>query len=97
MRLIFGFIFLFVIAGSYAQTVSIVPQPVSLEQHKGSFVITKNTALVVTDAGDEPSASFFNSYLKQVYGFQLPVKDKATANSITLVTRKFIQAPAVEG
>lgn len=59
MRLIFGLILLTVVAGSYAQTVSIIPQPVSLEQHKGAFVITKNTALVVTDAGDESSASFF--------------------------------------
>jgi len=97
MRLIFGLILLTVVAGSYAQTVSIIPQPVSLEQHKGAFVITKNTALVVTDAGDESSASFFNNYLKQIYGFQLAVKNKAAANSIVLTTRKFIQAPAVEG
>lgn len=97
MRVVFGFILLFIMAGSYAQTVSIIPQPVSLQQHKGSFVITKNTVLVVTDGGDEPSASFFNNYLKQVYGFQLPVKNKAAANSIVLTTRKFIQAPAVEG
>lgn len=97
MRLIFGLILLTVVAGSYAQTVSIIPQPVSLEQHKGAFIITKNTALVVTDAGDQSSAAFFNSYLKQVYGFQLAIKDKATTGSIILSTRKFIQAPAVEG
>ena len=77
----------------FSQDVKIIPEPASLKVNKGKFVISPATAIVVTDHGDSLSAAFFNDYLKAVYGFSLPVKSKATAKSIRLVTRKFIKAP----
>ena len=76
-----------------AREISIIPQPVSLKAGKGNFIITKNTALVVQDQMDRAAADFFNTYLKQFYGFQLSVQKQSAKNSIRLYTRKFIKSP----
>ncbi|MGZ3951165.1 MAG: glycoside hydrolase family 20 zincin-like fold domain-containing protein, partial [Flavisolibacter sp.] len=74
----------------------IIPQPVSMKTSKGSFVITKSTVLKARDAEDKKTATLFNDYLQQFYGFRLPVNKAAASNYITLSTLKFIKAPEHE-
>jgi hexosaminidase len=58
--------------------VNIIPQPAELKMPEtaGSFVITAKTPIILEGAGLENSARFLNDYLKQVYGFTLPVTKK---------------------
>jgi hexosaminidase len=64
----------------YAQ-VNIIPQPAELKMPEtaGSFTITAKTPIILEGSGLENSARFLNDYLKQVYGFTLPVVKKAGA------------------
>ncbi len=71
-----------------AQTVSVIPRPVSYETKGGTFGIGPGTVLVVSDPGDEKAARFFNDYLQQFYGFRLAVKSRGTDNAIQLRTGK---------
>jgi hexosaminidase len=69
-----------------AQEVQIIPQPAHLTKRAGSFTITKNTSIVIQNEEDKKSTDFLNCYLKQIYGFQLPVQKQATGKSITIST-----------
>jgi hexosaminidase len=66
----------------YAQ-VNIIPQPVELKmpESAGDFTITAKTPIILEGAGLENSARFLNDYLKQVYGFTLPIVKKAGKTS----------------
>jgi N-acetyl-beta-hexosaminidase len=67
--------------------VSIIPQPVEVKmpESAGNFSITSKTSIYLEDARLAPSAAFLNDYLKQFYGFTLPVKKKSgTAPGIHL-------------
>jgi hexosaminidase len=68
-----------------SQQVSIIPQPVSLQIGKGSFVIDNNTSLQFnTDSKDlKVAAGFFSSAIKNISGIGLPVQAKK-AKTITL-------------
>ncbi|HTJ10381.1 MAG TPA: beta-N-acetylhexosaminidase [Dinghuibacter sp.] len=66
--------------------VNIVPEPVSVTEHDGSFVLTPATRLVVRDASLSAEATYLNDYLQQYYGFRLPVSTRAGAGAITLGT-----------
>ncbi|AEW00242.1 beta-N-acetylhexosaminidase [Niastella koreensis] len=59
--------------------VNIIPQPVELKMPEtaGSFTITAKTPIILEGSGLENSAQFLNDYLKQVYGFTLPITKKA--------------------
>ncbi|HWI91543.1 MAG TPA: family 20 glycosylhydrolase [Flavisolibacter sp.] len=81
---------------SFAQQTAIVPQPVSLKTSSGFFPITKKTILIARDAEDKKTASIFNDYLQQVYGFKLEINKPASKNFIRLSTLKFIKAPEHE-
>ncbi|MDO9375025.1 MAG: beta-N-acetylhexosaminidase [Ferruginibacter sp.] len=66
---------------------TIVPMPASVEQPatNGSITISKNTPLVLAGSGLAKSAAFLNSYLQEVYGFQLKIaKTSAAPNAIVL-------------
>jgi hexosaminidase len=80
-----------------AQEVQIIPHPVKLQTQTGSFNLSSKTSIVFTDEGEKASADFFNLYLKQLYGFTLPVSKQAKSNSIRLVTRRFVTVPDNEG
>lgn len=67
-----------------AQRVHIVPQPASVKELNGNFVLNQHTQLVVTDERLDSSAAYLNDYLKQFYGFQLPIVKKATSIAIYL-------------
>lgn len=82
---------------AHGQDVNIIPQPASLQVKSGTFTITKTTSIVIADEGDRKSANFLNAYLKQCFGWSLPIKKQAAKNSIRLFTRKFIKAPDNDG
>lgn len=76
-----------------AQEINIIPEPASLSVKTGRFALTRKTPIVVQDAGGRRSADFLNLYLRQYYGFSLPVQKTPSKNAIRLYTRKFIKAP----
>lgn len=67
--------------------VIIVPKPVSLEMHPGSFTLTSKT-IIVADGKLKHDAEMLNFYLQKLYGFTLPVKNisskKNDENAIVL-------------
>jgi hexosaminidase len=77
MKKVWFIAILFLSLHTYAQ-VNIIPQPAELKMPEtgGSFVITAKTPIILEGSGLENSASFLNDYLKQVYGFTLPVVKK---------------------
>ena len=79
-----------------AQEINIIPKPQQLELKNGSFVITPATVIVMGDAGEQNTATFFNRHLKTYYGFQLKTVRNATKNFIRFYTKKFVQ-PGIEG
>lgn len=54
--------------------VSVIPEPVSLVQQAGSFMITPATTLYLAGKDLERSSTCFNEYLEKYYGFHLHVK-----------------------
>ena len=80
MKKVWFFASLFLTVGTYAQ-VNIIPQPAELKMPEtaGQFVITPKTPIILEGSGLENSARFLNDYLKQLYGFTLPVTKKAGA------------------
>ncbi len=78
----------------FGQPVSIIPQPVSVKQASGKFIITAKTVIVTRDAEEEKAADFFNAYLQSVYGFKLEKGSSTKKKYIQLNTKKFIQKPS---
>jgi hexosaminidase len=81
---------LFVFAGNTQQTkstINIIPQPLSVKQGKGNFVLNKRTVIVAKDEADRKSAAYLNAYLQQVYGFRLDIDRKEGNNYIRLSTK----------
>jgi len=71
--------------------ISIIPKPAELivSSTADSFVVTPETVIVIENAGLQPSADFFNEYVKQLHGFSLKTGKKAgDNNSIYLGIRK---------
>ncbi|WP_082886441.1 beta-N-acetylhexosaminidase [Flavisolibacter tropicus] len=68
---------------------NIIPQPaeVIISSAPDSFAITSKTVLVVEQPELQPSADFFNNYLKEVYGFTLKTSKKAVANNAIVLSR----------
>src|SRR5687768_2521060 len=60
--------------------VNVIPRPaeITVQQGADSFVLTPETVLVVEQPSLQPSADFFNNYLKEVYGFVLKTSKKAS-------------------
>ncbi|MDI6034424.1 beta-N-acetylhexosaminidase [Flavobacterium sp. LB2P84] len=82
---------------SFAQEVKIIPQPAEVITNTGSFVINPKTSLVVANKGDKATATFFNTYLLEYYGFELAVVQKASKNSIVLKSLQNIDGLKGEG
>ncbi len=64
---------------SFSQ-VNIIPKPVELIMGKGNFQLKKTTPILAYDKSSIESANIFNYYLKNYYGFTLPVKNKVARN-----------------
>lgn len=75
------------------QHVSIIPQPVSVQEGQGEFLISQKTMISAVDKEDEKTANFFNDYLFKVYGFKLPVNKKKAGKYIEIATRKSTAGP----
>ena len=75
------------------QTINIIPKPAFIQAKAGTFLITKNTVIAISDEGDRKAAEFFNDYLQQFYGIKLNIDKREGKDYIRLVTKKFIQAP----
>lgn len=74
MRIIMMLFALLVITTQvHSQDIEIIPKPTSLVKHTGSFTITAKTPIVVLDAANKNAADFLNQFLKEFYGFELPV------------------------
>lgn len=80
---------LFILAGqcAFAQSIPIIPKPVSFEAKGGEFIINQNTVIAAADAEDLKAAGFLNDYLQEFYGFKLNT-GKAGKNSIALKSGK---------
>ena len=77
MRIIINLVFTFLFCYcALAQDINIIPQPAHLIKKEGTFIITKNTSLVIPNDANMETGKFLNSYLKKFYGFELPVKNK---------------------
>lgn len=82
---------------SFAQEVNIIPQPVQVSKNTGSFIINTKTSLVVTNDEERNTAAFLNKYLKDYYGFELPIVKKSDKNCIKLKSLKGFQGLKSEG
>jgi hexosaminidase len=88
MKKLFLLASFFTYLNTFAQTniVNIVPRPVALTMHSGSFSFDNNTVIIAnTSASHE--AGMLNLYLKKLYGITLTVKNKMpqkTASAIVL-------------
>lgn len=58
---------------THAQEISIIPQPSKIKINKGSFSLSKKTAIIILKKEDKPSADFLNGYLQKYYGFKLSI------------------------
>ena len=57
-----------------AAPVSIIPEPVSVVSHSGTFSLSEDTRIEYGQKELKNSAEFFQSYLSQFYGLTLPLK-----------------------
>lgn len=70
---------IFLFSYVHAQDIHIIPEPVTLVAKTGKFNLNSSTQIVLAGGGNEANAAFLNQYLKQVYGFQLPIQKKQGA------------------
>ena len=82
------FFFLLLALKINAQQVSIVPQPRSLAINNGSFTINNQTPIVVVNDADMNTALFLNEYLKNYFGFELPIT-RQSPRGIFISTGKY--------
>lgn len=58
------------------QSLNIIPEPAKVEVKDGSFSMTNHTTVFYSQKDLIKSTSFLNNYLKEYYGFILPVQNK---------------------
>jgi hexosaminidase len=91
MKKLFLIPLLFMILNVSAQTkVTIVPKPVSMEMHAGNFHFNSATN-IIADKGAEHEIRMLNFYLKTLYGFTLPVRNKVSANNGSQIVFKLLK------
>jgi hexosaminidase len=69
----------------FSQTLNIIPAPASAQLKAGTFSITSSTKIIIEGSGTQKSADFFNSYLKEFYGFKLPVSKSASSQKNVII------------
>jgi hexosaminidase len=83
----FLFIICCFVSRASAQSINIIPQPVSVKQPKiaASFSITPATVIVLEASNLDNSFNFLNDYLQQYYLYKLKmVKNSTSKNAIRL-------------
>ena len=86
MRYILAILSILCVKCIQAQTVQVIPQPVSIKTGVGSYQINSKTVLVVSNGVDDNTADFFNIYIKQLYGRELKKVKQANNNYIKITT-----------
>lgn len=71
---------------SQSQTVTIIPQPVSLQMHEGQFSFSSQTQIIAGKT-EMHEAEMLNFYLEKIYGFTLSVKNKLIADKNAIVLK----------
>ncbi|HVT85316.1 MAG TPA: beta-N-acetylhexosaminidase [Chitinophagaceae bacterium] len=71
---------------TYSQEINIIPNPVSIKMVKGDFILDKNTFILAYGKDDMQVATVFNEFLKNYYGFTIPIKKSEAETK----TEKFI-------
>lgn len=68
----------------------IIPAPVSVTPHAGSFMLNASTQLSATGEEAQHTAKMFNDFLQENYGFTLHIVENSgnTKNAITLAINK---------
>ncbi|PSL46843.1 hexosaminidase [Chitinophaga niastensis] len=64
--------------------VSIIPMPASVSEKADSFLLDKQTIIVAANATDKKTAELFNSWLKELTGYELAIKEQGDKNAIIL-------------
>src|SRR5439155_18825045 len=62
--------------GLLAQQIDVIPKPSSIKKLPGGFQLNVKTCIL----GNSEYATMINFYLKELYGFTLPVKEKIEKN-----------------
>lgn len=65
-----------------AQPINIIPQPNQVTAKEGSFKLSARTVIIARTKDEIKSANFLNEYLKNYYGFKLPVQSKGSTGVI---------------
>lgn len=71
----------------------IIPAPVSVVKHSGSFGLNSSTALIASGEEAQHVAKMFNDFLQENYGFTLPVKENAPSENTISFSIKNNVAP----
>lgn len=91
----YGFIIImaFMMQTTQAQRkVVIIPEPVQMNLKNGSFSLS-NATQIIASKGTEHEAAMLNIYLKELYGFTLPVKKAGKGHGILLALLKKSDKP----
>ena len=75
---------------AHPQEINIIPKPVSLKVGKGEFILDKNTSILAYEAQPIQIATVFNEFLKNYYGFTIPITKTATTKEKTIFFPKKI-------
>ena len=70
----------------YNEGINIIPQPQSIIQNEGKFTLTPSTAIVVSEDTLKPIACFFQKKISRSTGYELPLKQEETKNTIIIST-----------
>ena len=95
--ILFGLLLLSTVLPIFSQ-INIIPQPndIVLTPEGGSFKITPKTKIVIKDKTLNSTAEFLNSYLREVYGFELTTTP--VGNGINLIVLQLDKnAPKTKG
>ena len=97
MKLFFSILLLSMSLTSSSQsTINLVPYPASIKMMDGNFNFNKSTYFLA-DKSTIHLANLANEYLKQLYGFTIPIKTKSSAgNYIRFDKKNFKDAQANE-
>jgi len=77
--------------------VSIIPEPVKLEQRTGVFLLDSNVDLLAPSTEEQQLARYFADYLQKYYGLSLPIVTKAGKKPTIVFSIRNVMAPVVTG
>jgi hexosaminidase len=93
-RLLLAFTLFASCAAPSQNVVGIIPAPLKMETKQGNFTLSPTTSIYILNKGEQSTADFLNSYLKEHHGFSLKVVSKEpSSNFISFVTPQFFRKP----